>query len=71
MLGWKAAISVYKNSKFGPGTGPIWLDGLKCLGKEDTVTKCRHDQWGSTNCDHSEDLGISCSNVRMEEKVNR
>jgi hypothetical protein len=45
-------------STFGPGTGPIHLDDLRCAGTEDTLFSCPH---GSTpNCVHSEDAAIAC-----------
>lgn len=69
MLGWEGALAVMKNNSYGPGQGPIWIDGLKCLGNEDDLTKCQHDRWGITNCDHTEDLGIRCTHNLTQEEV--
>ncbi|KAK4314821.1 hypothetical protein Pmani_013927 [Petrolisthes manimaculis] len=63
MLGWSKASQVYKNNTFGAGSGPIWLDDVRCLGYETTITDCQHEPWGHSNCDHTEHVGIRCSDV--------
>lgn len=47
--------------RFAEGTGPIWLDELACAGTETHLFNCLHNGWGVHNCDHSEDVGLSCS----------
>lgn len=51
------------SSKFGRGSGTIWLDEVGCLGTEDDIVDCYHRAWGSNDCSHSEDVGISCSGL--------
>jgi hypothetical protein len=48
---------------FGEGRGPIWLDEVDCQGNEAHIINCQAEDWGSTNCDHSEDAGVICSDV--------
>ena len=36
------------------------LDEVKCTGNETEFTQCSHAGWESNNCDHSEDVSISC-----------
>ncbi|XP_031565170.1 deleted in malignant brain tumors 1 protein-like isoform X2 [Actinia tenebrosa] len=59
MLGFARA---YITKRFGPGTGQIWLDDVSCKGTETSIDKCRHGGWGHHNCDHSEDIGVVCTN---------
>jgi len=39
---------------------PIWLDGVQCTGSEDSLTECRHRDWGDSDCDHMDDVSIAC-----------
>ncbi|KAB1273446.1 Soluble scavenger receptor cysteine-rich domain-containing protein SSC5D [Camelus dromedarius] len=46
---------------YGPGTGPIWLDDLGCKGSETSLSDCPARPWGQHNCDHEEDVGLTCT----------
>ena len=48
-------------SPFGQGTGPIYLDEVRCTGSELTVISCLHLPVGQHNCRHIEDAGVQCS----------
>lgn len=47
-------------AKYGHGSGPIWIDDIKCSGSETRIEDCIHSGWGIHNCDHGEDLSINC-----------
>ena len=56
----RAALS----ASFGQGSGPIWLDSVKCSGTELTLASCGHLGVGITrSCSHSEDAGVRCITV--------
>ncbi|XP_043850209.1 soluble scavenger receptor cysteine-rich domain-containing protein SSC5D isoform X2 [Dromiciops gliroides] len=46
---------------YGSGTGPIWLDDVRCVGIEASLGDCPASAWGIHNCDHQEDVGLTCT----------
>ena len=55
------------NSRFGFGASSqsIWLDDVACRGSESRLSICRHAGIGNTDCVHSEDVGIVCTNGEL------
>ncbi len=49
----------------GPGTGQIWLDNVRCVGTEGSLSACPANTLGSHNCIHSEDAGVRCSSKEV------
>lgn len=45
---------------FGPGSGMVLLDNVRCQGTERSLSHCRNDGWGISNCEHPEDVGVIC-----------
>uniref|UniRef100_A0A4W6EIM7 SRCR domain-containing protein n=1 Tax=Lates calcarifer TaxID=8187 RepID=A0A4W6EIM7_LATCA len=60
-LGCGEATAARVEAFFGPGTGTILLDNLKCRGSEASLQQCSHISWNVHNCDHTEDAGVTCS----------
>ena len=62
-LGYASASEFFPgyHSLFGPGTGPIWLDNLRCTGDEARLDQCEHIK--AHNCSHAEDVGLACAAV--------
>ncbi|XP_071330897.1 scavenger receptor cysteine-rich domain-containing group B protein [Trachinotus anak] len=62
-LGCGTALSAPQSALFGEGTGQIWLDVVRCLGSERSLTECQHEGFGEHNCGHREDAGVVCSGI--------
>ncbi|KAL8176298.1 UNVERIFIED_CONTAM: hypothetical protein K2H54_030365 [Gekko kuhli] len=69
-LGCGKAISAPQGAHFGAGSGRIWLDDVKCKGREPSLSNCKLGVWGSHNCDHDEDAGVVCSELAKIRLVN-
>lgn len=44
----------------GQGAGRIWLDDVRCSGREQRLGDCPSRGWGTHNCRHTEDVSVSC-----------
>lgn len=49
----------------GQDSRPIWLEGVRCLGTEATLTECPVKPRGLYSCSHLEDAGVVCSGPRI------
>ena len=62
-----AGALAYTRSRYGPGTGPVYLDDVDCTGSENMITDCMHRPLGSvsSNCEsHFEDASVICPTGR-------
>uniref|UniRef100_A0A8B9S5U6 SRCR domain-containing protein n=1 Tax=Apteryx owenii TaxID=8824 RepID=A0A8B9S5U6_APTOW len=59
-LGCGAALESPGRARYGPGTGPIWLDEVNCTGTEPALWRCPAEPWGRHNCNHHEDAAAVC-----------
>lgn len=57
---WAEVGYQWGGARFGEGTGPIHLDNLRCSGTEHFITDCPHGGIGEHNCQHHEDVSVSC-----------
>ncbi|NWS78409.1 DMBT1 protein, partial [Crotophaga sulcirostris] len=58
-LGCGSALKAHRNAHFGPGSGPIWMDDVRCDGTESALSDCRHRV--QFYCSHLRDAGVTCS----------
>ena len=49
------------NAVFGQGTGPIYLDEMRCYGSEYALIECRSYGLENHNCGHHQDAGVVCA----------
>uniref|UniRef100_A0A8C9TQM5 Lysyl oxidase homolog n=1 Tax=Scleropages formosus TaxID=113540 RepID=A0A8C9TQM5_SCLFO len=64
-LGYVEAISWSAASKYGKGEGRIWFDNVHCTGKEKSLAQCSSNGIGVSDCKHTEDVGVVCSDKRI------
>ncbi|XP_038068811.1 neurotrypsin-like [Patiria miniata] len=60
-LGFSGALEAKSAAHFGQGSGPVHMDGVACEGSEQKITDCPSYCWEDTNCSHSHDAGVICS----------
>nr|XP_023417276.1 scavenger receptor cysteine-rich domain-containing protein SCART1-like [Cavia porcellus] len=60
-LGCGQAVNATQGAAFGPGSGPVWLDEVRCRGSEAFLLDCPTEPLGFGDCDHKEDAGVRCS----------
>uniref|UniRef100_A0A669CIG2 Soluble scavenger receptor cysteine-rich domain-containing protein SSC5D n=1 Tax=Oreochromis niloticus TaxID=8128 RepID=A0A669CIG2_ORENI len=60
-----SALKATRSAQFGEGSGQIWLAGVSCLGRENSLTDCQHRGFGTHSCGHHEDAGVICSGIRL------
>ena len=53
-------ISTLIGAAVPDGTGQIWLDEVRCTGTEIGLINCSTNLIGNHDCDHTEDIGVSC-----------
>lgn len=64
-LGIPGRASAVTGAFFGPGSGSIMLDDVRCVGSEQTLLECQYLDSSFQNCNHGEDAGVRCGAAGM------
>lgn len=43
------------------------MDNVYCDGSEEEITSCRHDDWGTNDCQSNEAAGVICYEEQTQE----
>nr|XP_055046929.1 deleted in malignant brain tumors 1 protein-like [Misgurnus anguillicaudatus] len=64
-MGCGSPIAAETGAFFGQGSGPVWLDNVRCTGNESAVTNCSSKALGKSTCSHEQDAGVVCHVVNL------
>jgi len=53
-------------NRYGPGTGPVLLADVYCVGNETSIGDCYYSGLVNSDCDHSEDASVSCATSHVQ-----
>ena len=48
-------------ASFGPGSGPIFIESLRCDGNEMSILSCSAVNMRRQSCTHDQDVSIQCT----------
>ncbi|XP_021363571.1 scavenger receptor cysteine-rich domain superfamily protein-like, partial [Mizuhopecten yessoensis] len=63
MLGYSAGHKIYRTTRYGRLTDPVWMAGVDCTGTEDSLADCSFDGWGQVGSCSSYPASVFCYNV--------
>ncbi|KAI4872567.1 hypothetical protein NFI96_029805 [Prochilodus magdalenae] len=63
-LGCGPALRADGSSVFGAGSGPVWMNRVKCRGNEIHLWDCPHSLRNHTDCSHRQHAGVTCAGQR-------
>ena len=68
-LGFSHATAALVGAHFGPGSGPIVLDEVDCVGDEEELLDCRAEKTYQHDCQHRQDAGVRCGSRQVSQGV--
>ncbi|XP_067422174.1 antigen WC1.1-like, partial [Emydura macquarii macquarii] len=54
------AGTLLNDSPHGSGSGPTWVDGVRCNEKHSSLWQCSSDPWKPQSCSRAEETHLSC-----------
>ncbi|KAI4898537.1 hypothetical protein NFI96_007900 [Prochilodus magdalenae] len=64
-LGCGSALSANESAVFGAGSGPVWMNRVKCRGNEIHLWDCPHSLKNHTDCSHKQHAGVTCTDTSV------
>ncbi|XP_042202570.1 antigen WC1.1-like, partial [Callorhinchus milii] len=64
-LGCGPAVHATSAATCGRASAPVWLDDVRCTGKESALWECPSSPWGQHDCYHKEDVSVVCKEHKM------
>ena len=64
-----AGVFFYAYSQYGPGTGPVWLNNVNCIGVEQRLIDCPVISNNDAYCDHYNDAAVQCTGKKYADPV--
>lgn len=63
--------TAYSRARYGqgPASQKIILDDVGCIGTETNLGQCNYTGLGLSNCDHTEDAGVSCLSGKSTSQI--
>ncbi|XP_051976544.1 scavenger receptor cysteine-rich type 1 protein M130-like [Xyrauchen texanus] len=58
-------VDALSGAHLGPGSGPIWMNGVSCRGSESTLKDCGSTESPDHCYNHNNKAGVICSGVRL------
>ncbi|KAL5013039.1 hypothetical protein ScPMuIL_011590 [Solemya velum] len=62
-LPWTGATG-YGRTRYGYGSGPYWLSGVRCTGNENSLTQCVHGRLRRNSCSRYYSASVYCREAR-------
>ncbi|XP_067426039.1 antigen WC1.1-like, partial [Emydura macquarii macquarii] len=54
------AVTFLRNLPHGSGSGPTWVDGVRCNEQHSSLWQCPSDPWKPQSCSRAEETHLSC-----------
>jgi hypothetical protein len=62
-LGYQYTVRALRGYDVPDGAGQIWLNYVRCTGRERNLNSCSHNGWRNHTCGHYKDAGVECSST--------
>ncbi|XP_050799191.1 scavenger receptor cysteine-rich type 1 protein M130-like isoform X2 [Gopherus flavomarginatus] len=59
-----------KDFTYGIGSGPTWVDGIRCDKQHSSLWECPSDPWNQQSCNRGQETHISCEGRRRKPSQN-